>query len=238
MVRTLAAAASLYLPALYSLEWIDRIPGIEYWAGSYTTRSGFTGRFQRSGVVIPNQIEIDVIRYLPGPDDEALQRKISLTNSTDIDLSMLSGRDSQVFALLSQAHPSLRTVHSIRTAVARDEDNDPFAMLLIPEALAEITASNVFSWVWAFPAKNSDPTSIDSLLRHVDVLRDKAIQVIFPPLSKPEAADSSRAIPSFWGFTPRQSMDALRRSVTGAFEHVIAKYSEPEIDRFALQVGL
>jgi hypothetical protein len=238
MERTLSGVASLYLPALHSLAGVDRIAGISYWAGSYARRSGFTSRFQKSDVDIPNQIAANVIRYMPKLNDDAARRRIVISDSTEGDLNILSEEDALVFYLLSRSHPSLRDIHSVRAVAVRDERDQPLGLLLIPQAVAELTASNVFSWVWAFPAIGTDPRKLASILRQSDVVRDRTIQVVMPEPITSEFAHTFDEVPSFWVFTPRASMAALRLSIRGVFEHVIDKYAEAEIDAFARRIGL
>jgi hypothetical protein len=77
MEKSLLAVATLFKPSFGSLSWTERMAGIEFWAGSYKTKSAFTTRFQ----VLPPEIDchqrrIFMVRFDPEPGSRS-PRKVA-----------------------------------------------------------------------------------------------------------------------------------------------------------------
>lgn len=235
MERTLWGVCTLYLLGLYSIDWANRIDGISHWAGSYPNHSGFTGRFQRPHFDIPGQIMVDVVKCLPRASEVEGPGTENPEPFQETDLDTLSETHRGVFHLLRSTHPMMAKVHKGSTFTVRSKCGKVDAVLLVFDAIPELTAANVLSRVWAFPGTHVvDILGLAKLLQNSSMNHHKVLHLVMPNGCKSNSLDSATLIPSFWAFCPRESFKLLKMSLASAFEPTIAKYSSVDIGAVAM----
>ena len=232
MLDSLPAAASLFAQAIHSLTWVDAIPGIRYWVGSYTSESKFISLQKPKDFEIPGQLELEVVQsepttsfsVQPSPD-------VMLVSATDEHRSLLSDNHRAIAAELERAHPVLSDMHSIAvTTVCDRAHGTPLALVLLQTALPELTAANEYSWVWVFPFANGITwEDLCRRLRRLEILSGIPLQFAVPTNSVAIATNRSEKLtPSIWRFTPTSELPLLRRSFQSAFEPLLSQYSDEE----------
>lgn len=233
MEKSLLAAATLFKQSLGSLNWTERVAGIEFWAGSYKTKSAFTTRFQ----VLPPEIDchqrrIFMVRFDPEPGSRS-------PNNLPLEIEELFRFvDSQCTAaftylepLISAPHTLMKGLHSVQHFGIFDRGSrEATGHLVFHDSLPNLTAANVFRFAWLFLARWSDVTRVIPFLRQLTVLSNTGIQAICEE-ENCEQFDlpGEHAVPSFWVFTPRELVPHLRESFKNAFRTVLQKYSNAEL---------
>jgi len=236
MLDSLPAAATLFAQAIHSLTWADAIPGIRYWVGSYASDSKFIPLQKPKDFEIPGQLELELVRCEPATTSLVQpSANVMLVSVTDEHRSLLSDNHRAIVAELERPHPVLCDMHSIAVATVRDRAHGtPLALVLLQTALPELTAANVYSWVWVFPFANGiEWTDLCRRLRRLEILSGVPMQFAVPTRSGPIRPNPNESlIPSFWCFTPRSELPLLRRSFEAAFEPLLSEYSDEELKIF------
>ena len=237
MLDSLPAAATLFAQAIHSLTWADAIPGIRYWVGSYPSDSKFIPLQKPSDFEIPGQLELELVRCEPATTSPVQpSADVMLVSVTDEHRSLLSDNHQAIVLELERPHPSLTGMHSIAVATVNDRAHGtPLGLVLLQTALPELTAANVYSWVWVFPFTNGvEWADLCRRLRRLEILSGIPMQFAVPTNSAPIPPNpNEKLIPSFWRFTPTSELHLLRRSFQAAFESRLSQYSDEELKRFA-----
>lgn len=237
MLHGLPAAATLFAQAMHSLTWADAIPGIRYWVGSYPSDSKFTPLQKPRDFEIPGQLELELVRCEPATTSLVQpSADVMLVSVTDEHRSLLSENHRAIVAELERPHPVLSDMHSIAVATVRDRAHGtPLALVLLQTALPELTAANVYSWVWVFPfTYGIEWADLCRRLRRLEILSRIPLQIAVPIKSVHARPNpNEKLIPSFWRFTPTSELPLLRRSFHSAFESLLSPYSDEELKRFA-----
>jgi hypothetical protein len=237
MLDGISGAATLFAQAIHSLTWAEAIPGIRYWVGSYPSDSKFIPMQKPRDFEIPGQLELELVRCEPATT--ALVQPsadVMLVSVTDEHRSLLSDNHRAIVAELERPHPSLTGMHSIAVATVLDRAHEtPLALVLLQTALPELTAANVYSWVWVFPFTDGiEWADLCRRLRRLEVLSRIPLRIAFPIKSDPARPNPNESlIPSFWRFTPKSELHLLRRSFQATFESLLSPYSDEELKRFA-----
>jgi hypothetical protein len=125
-------------------------------------------------------------------------------------------------------------VHKVTTYTAHARNGKVSAVVLDSESQPELTAANVLSRTWVFPVMEATVfTELAGTVRTLLQIPEKVIQVVMAPESIALFPDSDTAVPGFWAFCPKQSLDTLKSSFASAFEQTIKKYSDREIEMLA-----
>ena len=241
MLDGVSGAASLFAQSIHSLTWADAIPGIRYWVGSYASESKFIPLQKPRDFEIPDQLELELVRCEPART--ALVQPsadVMLVSVTDEHRSLLSDDHQAIVAELERPHPSLTGMHSIAVATVRDRAHGtPLALVLLQTALPELTAANVYSWVWVFPFANGiEWSDLCRRLRRLEILSGIPLQIAVPTRPGPTRPNpNEKLIPSFWRFTPRSELPLLRRSFQAAFESLLSQYSDEELKIFTAMLN-
>jgi hypothetical protein len=236
MLDSLSATATLFAQAMHSLTWVDAIPGIRYWVGSYPSQSKFIPLQKPRDFEIPDQLELELVRCEPART-ALVQRNadVMLVSVTDEHRSLLSANHRAIVAELERPHPVLSDMHSIAVATVRDRAHGmPLALVLLQTTLPELTAANVYSWIWVFPfTYGIEWTHLCRRLRRLEILSRVPLQIAVQTNSVPVRPNpNEKLIPSFWRFTPRSELPLLRRSFQATFESLLSQYSDEELKIF------
>ncbi len=233
MLDSLSAAATLFAQALHSLTWVEAIPGIRYWVGSYTSDSNFIPLQKPRDFEIPGQLELELVRCEPSrPSLVEPNADVMLISTTGEHRSMLSDNHRAIVAELERAHPVLSDMHSIAVTTVCDRTHGtPLALALLQTALPELTAANVYSWVWVFPFANGIKwEDLCRRLRRLEILSGIPLQFAVPTNSAPTPPNPNEKLtPSIWRFTPTSELPLLRRSFQLAFEALLSQYSDEDL---------
>ena len=236
MLDSLPAAATLCAQAIHSLSSADVMPGVRYWVGSYPSDSKFIPLQKPPDFEIPGQLELELVRCEPSTTSLVQpSADVMLVSVTDDHRSLLSENHRPIVAELERPHPALLDMHSIAVATVRDRAHGtPLALVLLQTALPELTAANVYSWVWVFPfADGIEWSDLCRRLRRLEILSRTPLQIAAPTNSAPSRPNpNEKLIPSFWRFTPRAELPLLRRSFQSAFESLLSQYSDEELKIF------
>ena len=188
MLDGLPAAATLFAQAMHSLTWADAIPGIRYWVGSYPSDSKFIPLQKPRDFEIPGQLELELVRCEPATTSLVQpSADVMLVSVTDEHRSLLSENHRAIVAELERPHPVLSDMHSIAVATVRDRAHGtPLALVLLQTALPELTAANVYSWVWVFPfTYGIEWADLCRRLRRLEILSRIPLQIAVPIKSVP-----------------------------------------------------
>ena len=237
MMKTLEAAATAYSQFLYSLEWMEKLPDVKYWAGSYHHGQRFVTLLQQRplSTTVSGQLEYYAVRCSPLGMQRVATTDMFLTKSSPSDEGLLCPEHSTIYQHLSGAHPLLKKYHRVSKATVHCSLTDkPVALALIQESLPELTAINIFAAPWIFPVANEgDVFSLFHRLRSIDEFVGQRLEIVLPAAVLPESAavlDGVRIY--FWALAPRISVFALRQTFRSAFEYLLGKYSDEKLRAF------
>jgi hypothetical protein len=158
-----------------------------------------------------------------------------LVSVTDEHRSLLSANHRAIVAELERPHPVLSDMHSIAVATVRDRAHGmPLALVLLQTTLPDLTAANVYSWIWVFPfTYGIEWIHLCRRLRRLEILSRVPLQIAVQTNSVPVRPNpNEKLIPSFWRFTPRSELPLLRRSFQATFESLLSQYSDKELKIF------
>jgi hypothetical protein len=242
MMKTLEAAATAYSQFLYSLDWMQKMPDVEYWAGSYRHGQRFVTLLQQRplNATVSGQLEYYALRCFPLEKRQMAGGDTFLTKSSPEDEGLILPEHSMIYRYLSDAHPLLKEYHRVTKATIRCSLTDkPVALALIQESLPELTAINIFAAPWIFPiVKGSDVFSLYHRIRNIDKFVGKRLEIVLPAAVLPDSTPALDGIQIyFWALAPRMSVCALRQTFRSAFEHLLGKYSNEELRAFHHSLG-
>lgn len=237
MIETLDAAVTFFAQALHIIDRIEYGREANSYIGSYAHKSRLTSLFQRplSGP-IPDQLEVEVVG-LPfglgivngsGPrlDTEPFKQD-HLTLMT-----LIPERERDFLIELSSRNPLFDEISNATLLTLKDVKSGVFQCLaLVQVATPEVTAANIFSWTWIFPAIHTQVNSrfIQSL-RSVPDLRPSFLQIVLRQRNDFALDDLNVPLrPAFWALTPMEQLNALRESYRDAFLPVLDRYSSDEL---------
>ena len=236
MLEGLPAAATLFAQGMHSLTWVDAMPGIRYWVGSYTSESKVIQLQKPTGFEIPGQLELELVRCEPAMSTlVAPTADVKLVSATSEHRSLLSENHRAIVAELERAHPVLSDMHSIAVTTVCDRAlGTPLAQVLLQTTLPELTAANVYSWVWVFPFENGIRwEDLCRRLRRVEILSRIPLQVAISTSAAPIPPNPNEKLtPSIWRFTPTSELPLLRRSFQSAFGALLSQYSDDKLKSF------
>jgi hypothetical protein len=234
MVKTLDAAVTFFAQALHIIDRIENKQEGNCYIGSYAHKSRLTSLFQRplSGP-IANQLEVEVVGL---PFDMGSVSKSGLRLASEpfeqdhLTLIPESARDFLIE--LSSPNPLFDQIHKAHLLSLKDAENGAVRCLaLVQIAPPEVTAANIFSWTWIFPAIHTQVNSqfIQSL-RSVPELKPSFLQIALRQRNDFALDDLNVPLrPAFWALTPMEQLSALRVSYRDAFLPVLDMYSTDEL---------
>lgn len=223
--------------ALISIDWFDLIPETDYLAMGYSYESRFTTQFQRPlKFRIPDQIESESLLCSPAPGGRLTPNElVVITEFKHEDADRLTEHHRWIFESFSMPYPALKPLHNIRQLSLRSAPNEaPFALILVHDGPAFLTAADVHRETLVFPASNV--LTIGQLchaLRSTQEFREKALYFFLRPgANSPPEIDGEILDHSFWMATPRSRANLLRRSYVDAFSGLLRKYSSAEVREY------
>lgn len=238
MIKTLEAAATAYTQFLYSLEWMEKLPAMEYWAGSYHHGQRFVVMLQQRplAVTIPDQLEFYALRCSPTASPKHFEAASAfIVDSSPEDEALISPEHAAIYRHLSSSHPQIGRCHRVLRATVRcSHSNKPLALVLLQTSLPELTAVNIFAAPWIFPvAEEPDVLRLYHRIRNIEELESRRLEVLLPIGAPPDPKflDDNMLI-YFWALAPRKSLPALRQSFRFAFEYLLSKYPDDQLGAF------
>ena len=233
MEKSLLAAATLFKQSLGSLSWTERVSGVEFWAGSYKTKSAFTTRFQVLRPEIDcHQRRIFMVRFDPEPGSKSPSNSpFEIEELVRFADTRCTAAFSYLDPLISAPHSLMKGLHSVQHFGIFDRGSrEATGHLVLHDSLPNLTAANVFRFAWLFLERWSDVSRVVPFLRQLSVLSNTGIQVVCEEENcKQFDLPGEHAVPSFWVFTPRALVPHLRESFKSAFGTVLQKYSNAEL---------
>jgi hypothetical protein len=242
MMRTLEAAATAYSQFLYSLEWMEKLPEVEYWAGSYRHGQRFVTLLQQRpmNVTVAGQLEYYTWRCYPPGVLQVGRADTFLTKSSPKDEGLILPEHSMIYQYLSDAHPLLKEYHRVSKSTIRCSLTDkPVALALMQDSLPELTAINIFAAPWIFPIVNgSDVSGLCHRIQNIEEFGGRRLEIVLPAAVFPDSTPDVCGVQMyFWALAPRMSVCALRQSFRSAFEHLLGKYSDEKVRAFHDSLG-
>ena len=240
MVKTLEAANSLFEQLTYSLSWVNFLPDIQYYSGSYRKNSGFTTKLQTMYDLCGSPIDQIVVHtnQVISPSEEIkldFQHFIleSIQKTHDLKFSF-PDRLKKTIELLETPHSSISNIHNIVKYVIRSSDeNVPVAILLLSSAPKKFTAADIFRYIWLFKFESISKTEdIVKWILSQSEFRDFPIQLVdSESLQKsPEYNGPFKTVPAFWTFTPKDEIGTQISTMARAVYTILKKYGQSASD--------
>lgn len=236
MIKSAQSASCSFEQLVHSLSWVELLPAITHYGGSYAKTSKFTTRLQvifEAHARPENQIIAHVLRIFPSNDeypDEQNSFYLKFNHHLPVN-SQASDQFKFLLHTLSKPHPICEPWHQVECHTLHENGRDsPIAIIFDHHAIPYFTAAGVFEYCWIFLLnENVNSAKVCNYLRNHGKFRKKTLQLVLkdgtqePP---PYVDGNDRTVPAFWTFTPKEDFGPIISSMARAVYAVLQKYGE------------